>query len=227
MEPCYKRLHLQNVGRDGAVPDNTTVHTNSASGYLLSLVNNLILSDVEFVGMPKATVKPSSDRFLTRSFLLLQWKMRERHSKEIRIAGVSRVTFLLVLEYVYSDRFCVSDEAAAELFVAADKVRTLFIFLVGTNENTWCAIIILLAVMVMVQIGIESLKSLCEDKVCQSLTIETVARVFELSDRHHASKLKSECAAIITANFDAVSKTQGFQKLLQTDGQLALELMKQ
>ncbi|KAG2832843.1 hypothetical protein PC112_g6725 [Phytophthora cactorum] len=49
MEPCYKRLHLQNVGRDGAVPDNTTVHTNSASGYLLSLVNNLILSDVEFV----------------------------------------------------------------------------------------------------------------------------------------------------------------------------------
>ncbi|KAG3092079.1 hypothetical protein PI125_g17254 [Phytophthora idaei] len=52
-KPCYKRLHLQNVGRDGAVPDNTTVHTNSASGYLLSLVNNLILSDVEFVGMSR------------------------------------------------------------------------------------------------------------------------------------------------------------------------------
>ncbi|KAG6963061.1 hypothetical protein JG687_00006789 [Phytophthora cactorum] len=185
MEPCYKRLHLQNVGRDGAVPDNTTVHTNSASGYLLSLVNNLILSDVEFVVEG------------TRIFGHKNLCMRERHSKEIRIAGVSRVTFLLVLEYVYSDRFCVSDEAAAELFVAADKI------------------------------GIESLKSLCEDKVCQSLTIETVARVFELSDRHHASKLKSECAAIITANFDAVSKTQGFQKLLQTDGQLALELMKQ
>ncbi|KAG3229093.1 hypothetical protein PC129_g391 [Phytophthora cactorum] len=198
MEPCYKRLHLQNVGRDGAVPDNTTVHTNSASGYLLSLVNNLILSDVEFVveGTRIFGHKNLCDLPIS-SNVFLSWQMRERHSKEIRIAGVSRVTFLLVLEYVYSDRFCVSDEAAAELFVAADKI------------------------------GIESLKSLCEDKVCQSLTIETVARVFELSDRHHASKLKSECAAIITANFDAVSKTQGFQKLLQTDGQLALELMKQ
>ncbi|ETL81358.1 hypothetical protein L917_18297 [Phytophthora nicotianae] len=37
----------------------------------------------------------------------------------------------------------------------------------------------------------ESLKHLCENKVCQSLTIESVARVLEISDRYHATKLKS------------------------------------
>ncbi|ETP32373.1 hypothetical protein F442_18921 [Phytophthora nicotianae P10297] len=41
------------------------------------------------------------------------------------------------------------------------------------------------------QFGIESLKHLCENKVCQSLTIESVARVLEISDRYHATKLKS------------------------------------
>lgn len=85
----------------------------------------------------------------------------------------------------------------------------------------------LLLTVLRVQFEIETLKQLCANKVRQSLTVETAAEILKLADKHHAVELQNECAEMIIANFEVVSKSQAFQDLLLTNASLVLEIMKQ
>ncbi|KAE9049279.1 hypothetical protein PR001_g3477 [Phytophthora rubi] len=73
---------------------------------------------------------------------------------------------------------------------------------------------------------IESLKQLCANKVRNSITVETAADIFKLADQHRAVELQNECAAMIMANFEVVSKSQAFQDLLLNNSSLVLKMLK-
>lgn len=55
--------------------------------------------------------------------------MLESRAREVEITDVRRPIFLSFLEYLYSDYLDVSVDVAMELFVAADRVRTLSQFI--------------------------------------------------------------------------------------------------
>ncbi|KAE8981417.1 hypothetical protein PF002_g24271 [Phytophthora fragariae] len=73
---------------------------------------------------------------------------------------------------------------------------------------------------------IESLKQLCANKVRNSITVETAADIFKLADQHRAVELQNECAAMIMANFEVVSKSQAFHDLLLNNSSLVLKMLK-
>ncbi|EGZ30578.1 hypothetical protein PHYSODRAFT_295333 [Phytophthora sojae] len=201
---CYKQLQLNNGANLETI--STSSSKRPSATYLKSLEDKPDFSDVtikvggtEIFGHKNLCMRYQSFKTLIQTEVLdtYWWQGQENPLPTIEITDISRATFLLVLEYVYSGHVDVSSYAAIELFVAADRFE------------------------------IETLKQLCANKVRQSLTVETAAEILKLADKHHAVELQNECAEMIIANFEVVSKSQAFQDLLLTNASLVLEIMKQ
>lgn len=48
--------------------------------------------------------------------------------------------------------------------------------------------------------GLDRLKQLCESKLCEGVTVETVATTLSLADQHRCSQLKAICLKFAAAN---------------------------
>lgn len=48
--------------------------------------------------------------------------------------------------------------------------------------------------------GLERLKQLCEAKLCEDVSVETVATTLSLADQHRCSQLKAICLKFAAAN---------------------------
>lgn len=112
------------------------------------------------------------------------------------INSISHNVFLALLEYLYTDEIEISLELAMDLFVAAD------------------------------QFGVERLKRLCEKKILVSINVDSAARILMAASKHHAAELRQSCLDFILRNFDAVSKTVGFEEMGRTNVELVFEILK-
>lgn len=75
--------------------------------------------------------------------------------------------------------------------------------------------------------GIDRLKLLCEAKLCEEVTTETVATTLVLAEQHHCSQLKTVCLkyAAISGNLGEMMKSEGFKILEESFPSLLSELL--
>lgn len=164
---------------------------------LLSMVNDETLSDVDFL-VEGQTVHAHKALLMRSSYFraLFLGPMRESTQSVIRIEQVSHPIFLQVLEYLYTDRVNIPLENAMELFQAADL---------------FC---------------IPRLKTMCEKRMLQSITVENAATIFHASDLHTATALRRKTLKYILSHFEDVSKTQSFEEMGRCNMELVFEILR-
>ncbi|KAJ3702429.1 hypothetical protein LUZ61_006134 [Rhynchospora tenuis] len=100
--------------------------------------------------------------------------MVEATQKHIKVEDICPEVFKVMLHFMYTDSLprcdseTVSAEMAQHLFVAADRY------------------------------AIEGLKALCEDMLCDSVSLDTVASTLALAQRHNSPRLKNHCLEFIS-----------------------------
>ncbi|XP_057804072.1 BTB/POZ and MATH domain-containing protein 3 isoform X4 [Salvia miltiorrhiza] len=72
--------------------------------------------------------------------------------------------------------------------------------------------------------GLDRLKLLCEAKLCEEFSTDTVATTLSLAEQHHCPQLKSICLKFAATNL-GVMKSEGFKHLEQSCPSLLSELL--
>lgn len=73
--------------------------------------------------------------------------------------------------------------------------------------------------------GLRQLRWLCESRISQGISVNSVAKILELAQRHQASQLKSACLKFAATNLEEVMKSEGFEYLKENCPSLQLELL--
>lgn len=164
---------------------------------LRGMVNSDVMSDVTFIveGRPVHAHKIMCMRCSYFRAMLTGERFAEATQNEIVLRDVRHGTFLVLLEYLYTDHVEVPLEVAMELFQAAD------------------------------QFGVERLKKICESKMLGSICVENAAQIFHAADQHHAKSLREKTLNFILANFDPVTKTPCFEEMGRTNVDLVFEIL--
>ncbi len=76
------------------------------------------------------------------------------------------------------------------------------------------------------QYGLDRLRLLCESKLCENVSTDTVATTLALAEQHHASELKAVCLKFAASNLAAVMQSDGFEYLQKSCPTLQSELLK-
>jgi speckle-type POZ protein len=76
------------------------------------------------------------------------------------------------------------------------------------------------------QYGLDRLRLLCESKLCENVSTDTVATTLALAEQHHASELKAVCLKFAASNLAAVMQSEGFEYLQKSCPTLQSELLK-
>jgi hypothetical protein len=122
--------------------------------------------------------------------------MREASQSTIPLEQVSHPIFLNVLEYLYTDHVEIPLDSAMELFQAADL---------------FC---------------IPRLKTMCEKRMLQSITVENAAYIFHAADSHSAAALRRKALKFILSHFEDVSKTESFEEMGRSNMELVFEILR-
>nr|CAD1826051.1 unnamed protein product [Ananas comosus var. bracteatus] len=120
--------------------------------------------------------------------------MKEKSMQRIQIEDVEAVVFKALLRFIYSDSVPdLTEELAKEspalmaqhLLAAADRY------------------------------GLERLRLICEDKLCEQVDVSTVATTLALAEQHHCGRLKAACLEFVASPevLIAVMLTDGFEHL--------------
>lgn len=75
--------------------------------------------------------------------------------------------------------------------------------------------------------GLDRLRLLCENKLCEDVAINTVATTLALAEQHHCFQLKAVCLKFVALpeNLKAVMQTDGFDYLKQSCPSVLTELL--
>ncbi|AAF30312.1 unknown protein [Arabidopsis thaliana] len=75
--------------------------------------------------------------------------------------------------------------------------------------------------------ALERLRTICESKLCEGISINTVATTLALAEQHHCFQLKAACLKFIALpeNLKAVMETDGFDYLKESCPSLLSELL--
>ncbi|XBI14872.1 hypothetical protein VPH35_057389 [Triticum aestivum] len=125
-------------------------------------------------------------------------------SKNIIVKDMEPPVFKALLYFIYTDSLPAMDDAddgesedmVKHLLVAADRY------------------------------AMDRMKMMCEDILCKSLDVETVATTLALADQHHCSKLKDACVEYILSSnrLNAVVASKGYAHLKRSCPALMFDL---
>ncbi|KAL1825125.1 hypothetical protein ACET3Z_011903 [Daucus carota] len=73
--------------------------------------------------------------------------------------------------------------------------------------------------------GLDRLKQLCESKLCEEISVDTVATTLSLADQHRCSQLKEVCLKFASANLGVFMQSEGFKYLEENCQSLVSELL--
>jgi hypothetical protein len=163
---------------------------------LRSLINDPVMSDITFV-VEDQPIHAHKILLMRSSYFqaLFLGSMRESSLDTIRLEQVRYPIFLTILEYLYTDQAHVSLSDAMELFEAADL---------------FC---------------IARLKTMCEKRMLQSITVSNAAAVFHAADIHSAAALRQKAKKYILSHFEEVSKSPSFEEMGRKNVDLVFELL--
>ncbi|KAK8589835.1 hypothetical protein V6N13_088647 [Hibiscus sabdariffa] len=135
----------------------------------------------------------------------------EEDDNEIVVTDLEPRVFKALLYFIYRDSLIddeefvgtssscmpsVSDALAAKLLAAADKY------------------------------DLPRLRLMCESVLCKDISVNSVANILALADRHHAMDLKAVCLKFAAENLVAVMRSDGFEYLKENCPSLQSELLK-
>ena len=163
---------------------------------LRSLINDPTLSDITFL-VEDQPVHAHKVLLMRSSYFqaLFLGSMRESSLDTIRLEQVRYPVFLTVLEYLYTDQVLITLNDAMELFEAADL---------------FC---------------IPRLKTMCEKRMLQSITVANAAAIFHAADLHSAAALRQKAKKYILSHFEEVSKSSSFEEMGRRNIDLVFELL--
>lgn len=69
------------------------------------------------------------------------------------------------------------------------------------------------------------LRCICEQRLCDSVAVETVATTLALAEQNNARELKRVCLEFVSKHLQAVMATEGYEYLIKTCPQLQSELL--
>ncbi|KAK9168333.1 hypothetical protein Syun_000473 [Stephania yunnanensis] len=130
---------------------------------------------------------------------------------EVEMKDIEPAVFMAMLKFIYSD-------ALPDVHEISGLVH------IGTFTNTIMAQHLLAAAD---RFSLDRLKILCESKLCEEVSAETVATTLALAEQHHCALLKAVCLKFAAApgNLAAVMQSEGFKYLEETRASLLSELL--
>lgn len=135
---------------------------------------------------------------------LLFGPMRDRNSGNIEIKDIEHMVFKTLLHFIYRDSLPDSKELAG-------------------SSSTLLAQHLLAAAD---RFALDRLRLLCESKLCENVSVDTVATTLALAEQHHAAELKAVCLKFAASNLAAVMHSEGFEYLRDSCPTLQSELLK-
>ncbi|XP_024391130.1 BTB/POZ and MATH domain-containing protein 1 isoform X2 [Physcomitrium patens] len=132
--------------------------------------------------------------------------MRDRNSGNIEIEDVEPPVFKALLHFIYRD----SLPDTKELIRAPSTSILLAQHLLAAADRY----------------GLDRLRLLCESKLCENVSVDTVATTLALAEQHHAAELKAVCLKFAASNLAAVMHSEGFEYLRDSCPTLQSELLK-
>ncbi|XP_021769054.1 BTB/POZ and MATH domain-containing protein 3-like [Chenopodium quinoa] len=125
----------------------------------------------------------------------------------VEVEDVEPSIFKAMLMYLYSD--CLPD-----------------VFdIMGSNSSCSFAIMVQHLLAAADRFGLDRLKMLCEHKLSDEITVETVTTTLSLAEQHRCVQLKRACLKFAAANLNAVMHSEGFRYLEESCPSLLSELL--
>ncbi|KAI4348492.1 hypothetical protein L6164_009210 [Bauhinia variegata] len=135
----------------------------------------------------------------------------EEDNHEVVVNDMEPKVFKALLHFIYKDTL-IEDE---ELFM----LRSSFL---PSLADTFAAKLLAAAE----KYGLPRLKLMCESVLCKDISVDSVAYILALTDRYHATELKSICLKFSAENLVAVMQSDGFEYLKENCPLLQSELLK-
>ncbi|KAJ0261188.1 BTB/POZ domain-containing protein [Hirschfeldia incana] len=136
--------------------------------------------------------------------------LRDRDTDRIVIEDVEAPIFKVLLHFIYWDELPDMQE------------------LIGTDSKSASTLVAQHLLAAADRYALERLKAICESKLCEGITINTVATTLALAEQHHCFQLKEVCLKFVAMpeNLKAVIQTDGFDYLKRSCPSLLTELLK-
>jgi len=128
---------------------------------------------------------------------MFEHDMKERQHNRVEIEDMDPDVMADMLRFIYMGKAPNLDSMAADLLAAADKY------------------------------ALERLKVMCEEALCNNLSVENVSEVLILADRHSAEQLKAQAIEFINNRHATdVMETPGWKQMVSSNPHLVAEAFK-
>ncbi|KAL3523857.1 hypothetical protein ACH5RR_016691 [Cinchona calisaya] len=129
-------------------------------------------------------------------------------NKEIvELADIEPFVFKVMLQFIYSDHLRDLHEITGSTSVCTSTIMMQHLLAAADRY------------------GLDRLKQLCEARLCEEVTADTVATTLSLAEQHHCSQLKAICLKFAATNLGVVMRSDGFRHLEQSCPSLLSELL--
>ncbi|XXG66340.1 hypothetical protein AAC387_Pa05g3843 [Persea americana] len=128
---------------------------------------------------------------------------------KVVVEDVEPLVFKAMLAFMYSDVLPDANELTGSISMCTPTVMTQHLLAAADR------------------FGLDRLKILCEAKLCEQVTADTVATTMALAEQHHCAQLKTVCLkfAASPGNLGEVMHSEGFGYLEETCPSLLSELL--
>lgn len=129
------------------------------------------------------------------------------NTDKVDIVDVGPSIFKAMLQFIYADRLPSLDEIA--------------------DSSSMCTSTIMMQHLLAAadRFDLGRLKQLCEAKLCEEVTTDTVATTLSLAEQHRCLQLKTICLKFASVNLGVVMQSEGFKHLEESCPSLLSELL--
>ncbi|XP_062108472.1 BTB/POZ and MATH domain-containing protein 2-like [Humulus lupulus] len=135
--------------------------------------------------------------------------LKDKNTHHIKVEDIEAPVFKALLHFIYWDALPDMEE------------------LVGLNTK-WASTMMAQHLLAAAdRYALERLRLLCEAKLCEDISINTVATTLALAEQHHCFQLKDVCLKFVALpeNLKAVMETDGFEYLKESCPSVLTELL--
>ncbi|GAQ90731.1 BTB/POZ/MATH-domains containing protein [Klebsormidium nitens] len=137
----------------------------------------------------------------------LMGPLREK-SNTLQIDDVQAPIFRALLHFIYTDALPDSETSSSSSSSSSSTIMAQHLLAAADRY------------------GLDRLRLICEAKLCEGVSVDTVATTLALAEQHHAAQLKKVCLQYAAQNLNPVMKSEGFEHLSVSCPGLQAELLR-
>lgn len=157
----------------------------------------LVVSGESFAAH-KAILASRSPVFMAQFF----GHMKEARLQRVEIKDMKAAVFRAMLNFIYTDTVPELEQQEGGIIIPLHLLAAADMY------------------------GLDRLKSMCEDKLCDDTSMETAATALVLAEQHGCSKLKARCIELMAANIDEVMETEGYKHVMVSSPMVMNDLLR-